>query len=73
MTECRPLHLSTPIAAHVFGGRAIVDRLGRDDLPAGRVADTWEVSDVTGMASRVEAGPGPAGCSTTSSRSTRRS
>jgi mannose-6-phosphate isomerase len=52
-----PLHLTTPVASHVFGGRAIVERLGRDDLPAGRIAETWEVSDVDGMASVVVAGP----------------
>ena len=42
----RPLHLSTQVAPHVFGGRAIVERLGRDDLPPGRVGETWEISDV---------------------------
>ncbi|MDD7965052.1 class I mannose-6-phosphate isomerase [Actinomycetospora lemnae] len=52
-----PLHLSTPVARHVFGGRAIVDRLGRDDLPGGRIAEAWEVSDVDGTASVVVDGP----------------
>ena len=41
-----PLRLTTPTRSHVFGGTIIADRLGRDDLPPGRVAETWEVSDV---------------------------
>jgi len=57
VTGWLPLHLTAPVAPHVFGGRAIADRLGRDDLPDGRVAETWEVSDVDGMASVVVDGP----------------
>ncbi|PVY97316.1 class I mannose-6-phosphate isomerase [Actinomycetospora cinnamomea] len=56
MTGWLPLHLTAPVAPHVFGGRAIAARLGRDDLPDGRVAETWEVSDVDGMASMVVSG-----------------
>ncbi|MBO2465241.1 class I mannose-6-phosphate isomerase [Actinomadura violacea] len=52
-----PLRLTTPIRSHVFGGRAIVDRLGRHPAPSGRIAETWEVSDVDGEIARVEAGP----------------
>ena len=33
-----PLTLSTPVARHVFGGRAIADRLGKAGLPADAVA-----------------------------------
>ena len=57
MSDWGPLHLRTPVASHVFGGRVIADRLGRDDLPDGRVAETWEVSDVSGMVSVVSSGP----------------
>lgn len=52
-----PLRLSTPIARHVFGGRAIVDRLGRRGLPDGPIAETWEVSDVDGSGAEVLDGP----------------
>ncbi|MBA8823971.1 mannose-6-phosphate isomerase [Saccharopolyspora lacisalsi] len=48
--------MSTPIAAHVFGGRAIADRLGRRGLPDGPVAETWEVSDVDGNSAEVAEG-----------------
>jgi mannose-6-phosphate isomerase len=40
-----PLKLSTPVEPHVFGGRAIAEKLGRGGLPDGPVAETWEVSD----------------------------
>jgi mannose-6-phosphate isomerase len=52
-----PLRLTTPIKSHVFGGRAIVERLGRRPSPSGRIAETWEVSDVDGETARVENGP----------------
>jgi mannose-6-phosphate isomerase len=55
--DWHPLRLSTPIAPHVFGGRAIVDRLGREDAPDGRVAETWEVSGLPENASVVTDGP----------------
>ena len=43
-----PLKLTSPTQQLVFGGRAIAERLGRGGLPDGRVAETWEVSDVGG-------------------------
>lgn len=52
-----PLALSTPIAQHVFGGRRIPDRLGRAGLPEGRIAETWECSDVDGKGAVVQDGP----------------
>lgn len=52
-----PLRLTTPVKQHLFGGRAIPDRLGRTGLPAGRIAETWEVSDVPGDGARVREGP----------------
>ncbi|WP_369205091.1 type I phosphomannose isomerase catalytic subunit [Streptomyces sp. PU-14G] len=52
-----PLRLSTPVKQHVFGGRALPDRLGRSGLPDGPVAETWEVSDVEGDQATVVDGP----------------
>ncbi|MET9295326.1 class I mannose-6-phosphate isomerase [Streptomyces sp. NPDC003077] len=52
-----PLTLTTPVKPHVFGGRAIPERLGRTGLPDGRIAETWEVSDVEREGARVEDGP----------------
>ncbi|WP_093802557.1 class I mannose-6-phosphate isomerase [Streptomyces sp. Wb2n-11] len=52
-----PLRLTTPVKQHVFGGRAIPDRLARAGLPAGRIAETWEVSDVDGDGAHVREGP----------------
>ncbi|SOR78432.1 MULTISPECIES: type I phosphomannose isomerase catalytic subunit [Streptomyces] len=55
--DWHPLRLTTPVKQHVFGGRAIAERLGRTGLPDGPVAETWEVSDVDGDASTVLEGP----------------
>ncbi|MDN0199812.1 type I phosphomannose isomerase catalytic subunit [Streptomyces sp. S.PNR 29] len=55
--DWHPLRLTTPVKQHVFGGRALADRLGRTGLPDGPVAETWEVSDVDGDASTVVDGP----------------
>ncbi|WP_432494971.1 class I mannose-6-phosphate isomerase [Kineococcus auxinigenes] len=55
--EWYPLRLSTPVKQHVFGGRAIAEALGRSGLPGGRVAETWEVSDVDGEVGVVVDGP----------------
>ena len=52
-----PLKLTTPVEPHVFGGRAIPERLGRGGLPAGLVAETWEVSDVEDHMGEVTNGP----------------
>nr|WP_312509938.1 mannose-6-phosphate isomerase [Pseudomonas luteola] len=51
-----PLRLSTPIRSHMFGGHAIAEILGRRGLPAGRIAETWEVSDVEGSIANVTEG-----------------
>ena len=40
-----PLHLSYALRRYAFGGRAIVERLGKPGLPDGAVAESWEVSD----------------------------
>ncbi|MEU9475922.1 class I mannose-6-phosphate isomerase [Streptomyces sp. NPDC048191] len=52
-----PLRLTTPVKQHVFGGQALAGRLGRTGLPEGRVAETWEVSDVDGEGATVAEGP----------------
>lgn len=52
----QPLRLTTPVEQHVFGGRAIPDRLGRAGLPSGRIAETWEVSDVSTHPSYADSG-----------------
>ncbi|MEG8278898.1 type I phosphomannose isomerase catalytic subunit [Streptomyces sp. AHA2] len=52
-----PLRVTAPVKQHVFGGRAIAERLGRTGLPDGPIAETWEVSDVEGDASTVLDGP----------------
>lgn len=52
-----PLKLTTPTRSHVFGGTLIRDRLGRRELPQGRIAETWEVSDVDGDIAMVTSGP----------------
>lgn len=40
-----PLRLSYALRRYAFGGRAIETRLGKAGLPAGVIAETWEVSD----------------------------
>lgn len=52
-----PLKLSTPTRGHVFGGTLIRNRLGRAGLPEGRLAETWEVSDVDEDIATVLDGP----------------
>ena len=52
-----PLKLTAPVEPHVFGGRAIPEKLGRGGLPAGPVAETWEVSDVEDHMGEVTNGP----------------
>lgn len=55
-TSWYPLRLSTPVKSHLFGGRVIADQLRRTDVPDGRVAETWEVSDVDGDVAEVTNG-----------------
>lgn len=52
-----PLTLTTPTRSHVFGGTQIRDRLGRQGLPVGRIAETWEVSDVEEDLATIVDGP----------------
>lgn len=55
--EWYPLRLTSSVTTHVFGGRAIVDRLGRAGLPDGRIAESWEVSAAGDDSARVTNGP----------------
>ncbi|WP_456268030.1 class I mannose-6-phosphate isomerase [Kushneria sp. AK178] len=48
-----PLKLTSFYAPHIFGGRQIAQVLGRQDLPEGRVAESWESSDIEGKGARV--------------------
>jgi mannose-6-phosphate isomerase len=54
--QWHPLRLSTPVRTYISGGRSIVDVLGKAGLPAWRVAETWEVSDVDGAQAVVRNG-----------------
>lgn len=51
-----PLKLTSFYAPHVFGGRQIEQVLGRQGLPEGRVAESWESSDIEGKGARVTNG-----------------
>jgi len=51
-----PLRLTLPIATHIFGGELIKTHLGKAGLPDGRIAETWEVSDVEGMRATIKNG-----------------
>lgn len=55
--EWHPLRLTTPVRTYISGGRAIVETLGKSGLPAWRLAETWEVSDVDGAGAVVRTGP----------------
>ncbi len=54
--EWYPLRLTTPFRTYISGGRAIIDTLGKGQLPAWRVAETWEVSDVEGAQASIRNG-----------------
>lgn len=51
-----PLRLTTSFRTYGFGGTAIVDRLGKANMPLRRLAETWEVSDVDGDIATVRDG-----------------
>lgn len=54
--EWYPLRLTTPVRMYISGGRAIAETLGKQGLPAWRVAETWEVSDYDGAPATVRNG-----------------
>jgi mannose-6-phosphate isomerase len=43
--QAYPLALTVGVRRYAFGGRAIAVQLGKEGLPGGVVAETWEVSD----------------------------
>lgn len=51
-----PIKLTFHVNDYVFGERLIVDRLGKRAVPAGRIAETWEVSDYKDQAGAVTNG-----------------
>jgi mannose-6-phosphate isomerase len=51
------MRLSVHIRTYAFGERLIPERLGKGGLPAGRVAETWEVSDHRDARATVAEGP----------------
>lgn len=52
-----PIKLTAPVRAYAFGERLIPDMLGKQDVPEGIVAETWEVSDYHASPSTVTNGP----------------
>ena len=51
-----PLKITTPLRQHVFGGHLIQEKVGKQNLPAQAVAETWEISDVDGDISVITNG-----------------
>lgn len=52
-----PIKLTAPVRAYAFGERLIPDMLGKQDVPEGIVAETWEVSDYHASPSTITNGP----------------
>lgn len=57
MMEPYPIKLTAHLRAYAFGGRRIPEMLGKEDLPEGIVAETWEISDYRETAGKVTNGP----------------
>ncbi|HZF59938.1 MAG TPA: class I mannose-6-phosphate isomerase [Rubrobacter sp.] len=55
--ERYPIKPTAHVRAYAFGERLIPERLGKTDVPEGRVAETWEVSDYGETTSDVKNGP----------------
>ena len=45
MATWYPLKLSFHVRSYAFGERLIPEKLGKQDLAGGIIAETWEVSD----------------------------
>ena len=52
-----PIKLTAPVRAYTFGERLIPEWLGKRDMPAGIVAETWEISDYHAAPGMVTNGP----------------
>ena len=52
-----PLKLTAHIRTYVFGERQIPDRLKKQGLPGGTIAETWEISDYRDTTGTITNGP----------------
>lgn len=57
MPRWMPIKLSVHIRAYAFGARLIPERLGKQGVPAGTVAETWEISDYRDARATVTSPP----------------
>ena len=55
--ERYPLKLTFHVREYYFGERLIPEKLGKEDVPAGVVAETWEISDYEDTTGTVTNGP----------------
>ena len=55
--EPYPIKPTAHVRAYSFGERLIPEKLGKEGLPTGRVAETWEISDYRETTGRVKNGP----------------
>lgn len=55
--EWSPMRLTYHVRTYSFGDRLIPDLLGKQGLPAGTVAETWEISDQKDTRASVTSGP----------------
>ncbi|HYO30626.1 MAG TPA: class I mannose-6-phosphate isomerase [Thermomicrobiales bacterium] len=59
--EWSPIEPTVHVRAYAFGQRLIPERLGKQGVPEGTVAETWEVSDYREARATVRSGPGVGG------------
>jgi len=52
-----PIKLTAHVRAYAFGERLIPEILGKEDVPEGTVAETWEISDYRETTGKVKNGP----------------
>lgn len=52
-----PIKVTVHVRSYSFGERLIPDRLGKTDLPAGTIAETWEISDHRDARATITSGP----------------
>jgi mannose-6-phosphate isomerase len=55
--EWSPIRLTYHVRTYSFGDRLIPDLLGKQGVPAGTVAETWEISDQKDTRATVTSGP----------------
>ena len=59
--EWSPIEPTVHVRTYAFGERLIPERLGKQGVPEGTVAETWEVSDYREARATVRSGPGVGG------------